>query len=185
MTVPKLRFREVTAATWHDFEALFERRGGPKYCWCMAERVTTNEKLPTSASRKRAMRKRVRAGTPIGLLAYDKGHPIAWCSIAPRETYRKRLAPILDTDADQHVWSVVCFYVTREHRRTGIMRALLDAARKVAKKHHATILEAYPVATTSPSYRFGGFLPMYKHAGFKETARVGTRRHVVRLRLAR
>ena len=33
-----LRFREVTSATWPDFVHLFEGKGCPSYCWCMAWR---------------------------------------------------------------------------------------------------------------------------------------------------
>jgi len=29
----------------------------------------------------------VRRGITVGILAYAEGEPIAWCSIAPRETY--------------------------------------------------------------------------------------------------
>jgi hypothetical protein len=32
----QLRFREVDVQSWKDFARLFEDRGGPKSCWCMA-----------------------------------------------------------------------------------------------------------------------------------------------------
>jgi hypothetical protein len=33
------------------------------------------------------MHELVKAGMPIGILAYDGRDPVGWCSIAPRETY--------------------------------------------------------------------------------------------------
>ena len=33
-----LEFAPVTADRWPDLARLFERRGGPKYCWCMVWR---------------------------------------------------------------------------------------------------------------------------------------------------
>jgi hypothetical protein len=39
----ELVFREVTEATWGDFEKLFEGPGGPKFCWCMVWRATGAE----------------------------------------------------------------------------------------------------------------------------------------------
>ena len=63
--------REVTAGRWKDFEQLFEARGGPKYCWCMAWRATPEEaRSRGGAPRKAAMSARVRAGVPVGLLGY-------------------------------------------------------------------------------------------------------------------
>lgn len=36
MTAGMIEVREVTPETWADFVALFEGRGGPKYCYCLA-----------------------------------------------------------------------------------------------------------------------------------------------------
>jgi GNAT superfamily N-acetyltransferase len=134
-------------------------------------------------SRKRAMKERVDAGAPVGLLGYLGGVPVAWCSIAPRCTYRAGLAGAQPDDAGESVWSVVCFFVERQHRGQGVFRELLDHARRHAIARGATILEAYPVDEESPSYRFGGFFPAFEKAGFVEIGRAGARRHVVRLRL--
>lgn len=180
----KLAFREVTKATWADFERLFESPGAPSYCWCMAWRATTEETKHTDrASRKAQMKARIDGGVPVGILAYDGREPVAWCSIAPRATYRRTLATPQPGDDDEQVWSVVCFYVRRDARKRGVMKQLLAAAKAHARARGATVLEAYPVDEDSPSYRYGGFVPMYADAGFVEVGRVGTRRHVVRLPL--
>ncbi|HEY8427110.1 MAG TPA: GNAT family N-acetyltransferase [Sandaracinaceae bacterium] len=179
-----MTFREVDRSTWADFETLFESRGAPSYCWCMAWRATGPEtKRTDAASRKAMMKARVDAGTPVGILGYLDGEPIAWCSIAPRSTYRSTLVDPRPGDERENVWSLVCFYVKREHRRRGAFGALLEAARRYAKERGATVLEAYPVDEDSPSYRFGGFVPAYLRAGFVEVGRAGSRRHVVRLSL--
>ena len=49
----------------------------------------------------------------------------------------------------------------------------------------ATVVEAYPVASDSPSYRYMGFTSMYRAAGFEEVGLAGTRRHVMRLKVGR
>jgi GNAT superfamily N-acetyltransferase len=177
MTTPTIECREVTAETWPDFVALFEARGGPKYCYCLAWR----DRPPNldHDGRQEAMASRVRAGTPIGLLGYLDGAPVAWCSIAPRDTYARlggeEYAP------DLAVWSVVCFFLQRPLRGRGLSRALLDAAVQHARTRGADIVEAYPVDPDSPSYRFGGFVPLFRAAGFEERHMAGTRRHVMRL----
>jgi hypothetical protein len=180
----RLVFREVTAETWGDFERLFESRGGPKSCWCMVWRAAGEEARRTDGrSRKAAMQKRVIAGVPVGILGYDGDVPVAWCSIAPRATYRAGLADAQPGDAEEDVWSLVCFFVTRATRGADALRQLIGAARAHARAHGATILEAYPVDAGSPSYRFGGFLPSFQQQDFVQIGRAGTRRHVVRLRL--
>ena len=176
----RLTFREVTPDRWRDFEALFESPGGPKYCWCMAWRA-----MPRGASRddraakKTAMEQRVRDGTPVGILAYEDGEPVAWCSVAPRPTYRELGGP--EAPDPDHVWSIVCFYVPSRYRRQGMMQRLIRAAVAHAKRKGAKTVEAYPVDPDSPSYRFMGFVRSFEEAGFREVGRAGSRRHVMRL----
>jgi GNAT superfamily N-acetyltransferase len=179
--VERLTFREVTAARWPDLVRLFEGRGGPKHCWCMVWRATPQERrrFDGGASRKAALARRVRQGTPIGILAYLDGEPVAWCSIAPRDTYlRLGMSP---AGQDGRIWSLVCFFVTSRLRGHGVMRRLIEAAVAHARRRGATIVEAYPVDPESPSYRFMGFVPVFKTAGFREVGRAGARRHVMRL----
>jgi GNAT superfamily N-acetyltransferase len=175
-----LRFAEVTQATRADFEALFEAKGGPRYCWCMAWRALPGrrEHVP-NAVKKQVMTGLIEAGTPVGILAYSQGEAVGWCSVAPRQTYR-RLSPQQD-DAETGIWSIVCFYVPRRLRGTGMAAALLEAAVKHAFEKGARAVEAYPVDRASPSYSFMGFRDMFSAHGFRETGTAGSRRHVMRL----
>jgi GNAT superfamily N-acetyltransferase len=176
---PKLTFRAVTKATWPDFEALFEGTGGPKYCWCMAWRSTAEERTDaTNATRKAAMRKRVDARIPVGILGYAEGQPIAWCSIAPRDTYRPLGGP--EAGKGDRIWSIVCFFVRRDFRGNRIAPLLVEAAMAEARKRGATLVESYPVAEDAPSYRYMGFVPMFRKAGFRKVGTAGTRRTVMR-----
>ncbi|WP_291204261.1 GNAT family N-acetyltransferase [Hyphomonas sp.] len=181
----ELSFREVTAETWPDFEKLFESRGGPKSCWCMVWRSSGAESPSTDgASRKAAMKQRIHTGGPVGILGYAGEVPVAWCSIAPRDTYRTTMAGMQPGDAKEQVWSVVCFFVARSARGQRGFNSLLEAAEALAKSHGATVLEGYPVDEDSPSYRFGGFVGSFEKTGFERIGRAGTRRYIVRKRLA-
>ncbi|GIW42750.1 MAG: hypothetical protein KatS3mg077_0032 [Candidatus Binatia bacterium] len=148
----------------------------------MIFRAGPDGKVPKAVrtERKQAMRELVRMGTPVGLLAYSDGEPIAWCSVRPRASFRGLVGVGQETDP---VWSMTCFYVNPAFRKTGIMRALLQQAIALARQAGATALEAYPVDPDSPSYRFGGFVPFFTSNGFREVGRLGLRRHVVRLNL--
>ena len=122
----QIRFTEVTRSTRADFENLFEQPGGPKYCWCMAWRHLENREHASNDERRRAMMALIEAGTPVGIVAHAEGKTVGWCSVAPRETYRK-LSQAQD-DSEAGVWSIVCFYVPRASRGRGLASALLDAA---------------------------------------------------------
>lgn len=179
-----ISFREVDKNNWDDFVQLFEGKGCPSYCWCMAWRpLPGNRQKASNADRKQAMQRIVKQGTPVGVLAYEGQTPVAWCSIAPRSTYTPLGGDEYTGVAENHIWSLVCFFVPRARRGEGIGKQLLAAAIKTALKHGARVVESYPVDPDSPSYRFMGFVDVFKKAGFKETGRAGKRRHVMHIKV--
>lgn len=175
-----LEFYPVTADRWGDFEQLFECKGGPHNCWCMVWRRNEKEKTtPGKAGKKAAIKARVDRGTPIGLLAYSDNKPIAWCSVAPRDTYK----PLGGDETIDGVWSLTCFFIQRPFRNLGLSSRILAAAVEYAKNSGARFVEAYPVAPDSPSYRFMGFIPTFESAGFRLVKSAGSRRSAMILGL--
>lgn len=194
-SIEGVAIRPVTAETWPGFAKLFESPGAPKNCWCMAWRATTEERkafsavagdkaasgrAKTSELRRAAIHGRINANTPVGLLAYADGEPIAWCSIAPRPSYRSLGGPKDFTEAPEKVWSIACFFVTRPWRGKGLVRRLIETAVAYARANGASIVEAYPVAPDAPSYRFMGLVPVFASAGFEAVGTAGSRRTVMR-----
>lgn len=101
-----LEYRTVTPERLPDLARFSERHGKFRYCSCMRWRLkSTDYQRSTKESRIAALEDLVRQGTPVGVLAYENGEPVGWCSIAPRETYaaleRYRALPRLD---DTSVW---------------------------------------------------------------------------------
>ncbi|MBE9099842.1 GNAT family N-acetyltransferase [Vacuolonema iberomarrocanum] len=176
----KLDFHPVTADRWGDFAQLFESKGGPHNCWCMVWRNNENRKtIPGKVGKKSSMKNRVDQGIPVGLLAYSDNEPIAWCSIAPRDTYKS----LGGDETKDCVWSLACFFIKRTFRNMGITSQLLTAAIDYAKENGAQYVEAYPVAPDSPSYRFMGFVSTFEKAGFQFVKSAGSRRNVMLLPL--
>jgi GNAT superfamily N-acetyltransferase len=181
MTSPEdLTFKPATKATWPDFDALFSAPGGPKHCWCMVWRRTPEElrEHPSGRTRKPLIKSRIDDGQTIGLIGYLEGRPVAWVSVAPRNTYRGLGGP--EANPGENIWSLACFYLQRDLRGRGYGDAMLKAAIAYAKKRGATTLEAYPVDPDSPSYRFMGFVPAFERLGFTPVGLAGSRRHVMR-----
>jgi GNAT superfamily N-acetyltransferase len=176
----ELTFAAVDESNWIDLERLFEDRGGPHNCWCMVWRRAAGKSSLTKSGKKKALKNFVENQLPIGLLAYEENLPVAWCSIAPRETFRA-----LGGDASiSNVWALVCFYIRRDYRGKRMTDALISQAVAYARSNGARYVEAYPVDADSPSYRFMGFRSTFEKHGFECRGRAGTRRYVIIKKIA-
>lgn len=174
----------VTSQNFDDLAALFESRGGPDYCWCMAWRtkdkvVTRTKGAEGKALRKAALHARVERGEAVGILAYDGDLPVGWVSCGPLGSFARLGGP---KDADPgKTWAISCFYVARPYRGQGLMLELIRQVAEAAREAGAQVLQTYGVARTSPSYRFMGLIDRYLALGFEEVGMAGSRRHVMRL----
>jgi GNAT superfamily N-acetyltransferase len=147
--------------------------------------------LPAGTSRAKANRADLKAlvdaGRSPGLIAYHGKIPVGWVSLAPRDEFAKlKRSPVMKPVDDKPVWSVICFLVPSAHRGQGVAHALLRGVIAYARKHGATLVEAYPVDKAGPSSddaMWFGPKSMYDHAGFEEVARRKTTRPVVRLKV--
>lgn len=137
------------------------------------------------AGNKRALHRLVTNGARPGLIAYRGSAPAGWCAVAPRDEYdrlgRSRVMAPVD---DQPVWSVVCFFVDRAARRTGVTTALLRAAIEHARKGGARIVEGYPIdpagKPVADTFAWFGLLSAFRRAGFEEVARRSPTRPIMR-----
>jgi GNAT superfamily N-acetyltransferase len=181
-----LTFHPLTAKRWDDFVELFGPRGACGGCWCMWWRLTRSEfEKKKGAGNKRAMKRIVSGGTVPGILAYSGGKAVGWCSVAPREHFpsleRSRVLKRVD---DQPVWSVVCFFMPKEHRRKGLSAELLGAAVDYASRNGAKIIEGYPKepkeGVTPDVFAWTGFASTFEKARFVEVARRSETRPLMR-----
>src|SRR5215211_2798459 len=185
----------LTAERWDALAALFSEGGDPKWCWCQYFRVRG---LDWSNSNPDANRERLHrqasAGPPPGLVALLGDRAVGWVSLGPRTTFdRLNHAKLLAPVDELPTWSIVCFVVSRQARRSGVARALLDAAILYARDTGADRLEAYPVDTQgekiAAANAYHGTLSMFEAAGFeiverRQFNRTSPVRPIVRLELA-
>jgi GNAT superfamily N-acetyltransferase len=120
----------------------------------------------------RALAERSRAP---GLVAYRDGNAVGWVSLGPRQDYdRIEASKVLARVDDTPVWSIVCFVVSAKSRGEGIATELLRGAIDYARRHGATVLEAYPVADSSgrvpAASAYHGAQSMFEKAGFEIVA---------------
>jgi GNAT superfamily N-acetyltransferase len=173
----EVEIHPLTAERWADFERLFGPRGASGGCWCMFWRLRSSEDAKnTGADNKRAMRGIVHSGEPPGLLAYVDGEPAGWCSLEPREKFPRieNSRTLKRVDEQPDVWSLNCFVIGKQHRRLGLMTALLDAAIENARRRGAKIIEAYPIEPSGDLKSYHGYTGVtstFRRRGFQEVAR--------------
>ncbi len=134
-TAGRFSWKPVTVAEWDDLVELFGPRGACGGCWCMWWRLPRRDfaRLKGDGTR-RALKRIVARGPAPGIIAYDGDRPVGWCCVGPREDFplleRSRVLARVD---DEPVWSIVCFFVARDHRRKGLTRKLVAAAVSYAR----------------------------------------------------
>jgi ribosomal protein S18 acetylase RimI-like enzyme len=171
----------VTPDRWPDLERLFGPNGATSGCWCMWWRVTSSDfDKEGGPPLKARLRDLVDSGRTPGLLAYQGGEPVGWVSIGARDEFgRLNRSPKLKPIDDQSVCSVVCFFIDRNHRRSGLASALLESAVERAGSSGYRLIEGYPIDTSvrarGAADLFTGTLDLFEGAGFQETARRGGR----------
>ncbi|MER3418644.1 MAG: GNAT family N-acetyltransferase [Chloroflexota bacterium] len=189
-----LRVEPLTPERWPDLVRLFSSGGNPRWCWCAWWRVPSREWQTNDQVRNQAvLRAAVDSGRPPGLIAYLGEPPAGWVSLGPRDEFtRLERSKLLARVDDSPVWSIVCFFVARAHRRRGIARRLLRAAVDFARRSGASCLEAYPVdpgeSRLPAASAYTGTIRLFVAEGFVSVAErrwspTSQARRIVRLQL--
>lgn len=178
----------ATADRWADFARLFGKNGACGGCWCMFNRLRRKDfDAMKGEQNKAAMKEIFERGEVPGLLAYDGGEPVAWCSVAPREVFhRLEMSRMLKQVDPRPVWSVVCFFISKAYRRRGVSEVLLNAAAEYVRQQGGDVLEGYP---TIPSqelpgpFLWTGIHSTFLKAGFAEVARPSRTKAIMRMEI--
>jgi GNAT superfamily N-acetyltransferase len=143
------RTKELSTATWPDFERLFSQGNGWDFCWCTAAQRSPD--MPAAKTRTRAeaslrnrpyKRELVEQGHAHGILVYDGDEPIGWCQYGPVD----ELPGMADDDPPAQ-WRITCFVVAKSYRRRGVAGIALRAALDAIRKRGGGLVEAHPIAS--------------------------------------
>jgi len=184
--LPSLTFHPLTPERWTDFEQLFGPHGALGGCWCMWWRCKRSEfEQKQGEGNHQAMQVIVQSGQVPGILAYQEGKPVGWCSVAPRQQYgslnRSRVLKPVD---DAPVWSLVCLFVAKGFQGQGIGLALIRGAIDYVRKQGGEVVEAYPtvprIEAMPAMHAFMGTPAMFQKADFVEVARPSQAKMIMR-----
>ncbi len=180
MNPAQIRIEVLRQGMLEGFRSLFEASHCGCFCrywhfdgtrneWLERTALRPEESLAEQASDVAATDPRGR-----GLLALRGDMAVGWMKLAPRSALVKlrnqgAYRP-LDLGPDDGAFSIGCFLIHPEHRRTGVAAALLAAAPAHARAWGARTLEAYPLrseAALHDEQAFMGPEALYRRAGFE------------------
>jgi GNAT superfamily N-acetyltransferase len=178
--------KPLDATTWPDFARLVERHNGVwGGCWCMGFHEEGVGRGRTPEGNRAAKEARVRDGRAHAALVYVGENCVGWCQFGrpdelPRIKHRRAYEKDLDTPPD---WRITCFFVDREHRRSGVAAAALGGALHEIARLGGGRVESSPEdvsgRSTSSSFLHNGTLAMFEAQGFERTRRLGRHHWVV------
>lgn len=186
-----LLIRPLSPERLPDFLGYFEGAAfadNPRWrsCYCQflyVDHAKVEWMARTAEENRQAACERICDATMEGYLAYRGGQVVGWCNAAPRRMM-DAFADEPDPDADR-LGQITCFVVARAHRRSGVARALLDAACAGLQAQGMVIAEASPKPeVTGDAENHFGPLALFTQAGFAYHRDGGHGSVIVRRRLA-
>ena len=187
-TTNKLSFEPLSITTWQSLLELFGERGACGGCWCMTWRLLSKEYEKSKGALNRELfYQLVKNKEPLGVIAFEDGKPIGWCSISPREKLiRLENSKLFKRIDDTPVWSITCMFIKKEYRKKGISSMLIKEASIYAFLNKAKAIEAYPVIATKDKmmpdvFVYYGLVNAFKDAGFKKVKQASANRLIMRL----
>jgi GNAT superfamily N-acetyltransferase len=165
--------RPLTPDRVDDFATVANPNRRPSHCWCLSHRLSAREITELGGgSREAAFRALCARENPPGVIGYDDGEPVGWCSIDPRsENTRLSQSRLIRPLDDVPVWSIICVVIRGGHRRRGYTTPLINGAVEYAATRGAPAVESYPVDPGSGridlTMAFVGTRAMFANAGFE------------------
>ncbi len=160
--------------TWDAFAQLAERHNGVwGGCWCTWFHPACAEKGQSAAGNRALKERLVRDGEAHAALVLDGDLAVAWCQYGTPEElpsiyHRKEYLAAVDTLPD---YRITCFFVDRDHRRTGVAAVALRGALDLIAQAGGGVVEGYPQDTrgtkVSASFLYNGTRTLFEDAGFR------------------
>ncbi|GAA4507127.1 MULTISPECIES: GNAT family N-acetyltransferase [Nonomuraea] len=185
-----LTVEELSKKTWNDFETVLGDNGGARGCWCMHWRLSIAEWTEGKGEGNKKAMSRLAQRKPVpGVIVYDDGAPVAWCSLGPRSAFpRLERSPLLSSVDDEPVCALACVFVHKKHRGSGLLPGILEAVCAYAASEGYTTAEGYPVEPpegkrAGSDTAMTGIASAFLKAGFAEVARPRKDRPIMRRQL--
>ncbi|WP_194397172.1 GNAT family N-acetyltransferase [Microbacterium atlanticum] len=180
--------KPLTSETFPAWLALAEKHNGVwGGCYCSYFHGDTEQTVKSEYDGPTFKRRLVDEGVAHAALVFDGDAAIAWCEYGspeelPRIYHRKQYDA---SETDPAPWRITCFFVDRDHRRSGVAREALDGALALIAQAGGGEVVSFPNELpqgkrTSSSFLHNGTRAMFEKAGFTFERHIGTSKTVMR-----
>ena len=178
----------LTLETYPAWLALAEKHNGVwGGCYCSYFHADTAETVKSEYDGPTFTRRLVREGVAHAALVFEGGTAIGWCKFGspeelPRIYHRKQYDA---GELNPAPWRITCFFVDRDHRRSGVAyEALAGALTLISEAGGGEVVsfpnELDPGTRTSSSFLHNGTRAMFERAGFTFERHIGKSKTVMR-----
>ncbi len=184
--------KPLTPETFPAWLALAQKHNGVwGGCYCSYFHGDTDATVKDEYDRATFKKRLVEEGVAHAALVFEGEAAIAWCEYgSPDELpgiYHRK-----EYDAGEQnpaPWRITCFFVDRDHRRSGVAREALDGALELIAQAGGGEVVSFPNVVepgtrTSSSFLHNGTRAMFEKAGFTFERRLGKNKTVVRKTVA-
>jgi len=184
--------KPLTPETFPAWLALAQKHNGVwGGCYCSYFHNDTAETAKDDYDRPTFKQRLVHEGVAHAALVFEGDAAIAWCQYGspeelPNIYHRKQYDA---GEANPAPWRITCFFVDRDHRRSGVAyEALGGALSLIAEAGGGEVVsfpnELVPGKKTSSSFLHNGTRAMFEQAGFTFERHIGKSKTVMRKTVA-
>jgi GNAT superfamily N-acetyltransferase len=160
--------------TFDAFARLVEKHNGVwGGCWCLSFHPKSPERGQSLAGNRALKQRLVSEDRAHAALVLNGEDAVGWCQYGspaelPNITHRKEWEANLIATPD---YRLTCFFVDRDHRRSGVAETALHGALDLIAKAGGGTVEAYPYDTggkkANASFLYNGTRDLFERAGFE------------------
>ncbi|WP_123682374.1 GNAT family N-acetyltransferase [Curtobacterium sp. PhB115] len=180
--------KPLSAETFPAWQALAAKHNGVwGGCWCSYFHGDTEQTVKAEHRGPEFKERLVGEGIAHAALVFDGDAAIAWCQYGsplelPNIYHRKQYDAGETRPAP---WRITCFFVDRDHRRSGVAREALDGALALIALAGGGEVVSFPNELTagkrtSSSFLHNGTRAMFEQAGFTFERHIGKSKTVMR-----
>ncbi len=184
-----LTVRRVTAADWPLVERLFGDNGACGGCWCMYWHAPPGEAAWNRAkgtTNRLKLKEEIENGRCDAVVAVRGGVAIGWCRFGPTHSFQRLARSRKLTRDNMADYAVLCFFIDRRTRKSGVATALLKAAATAAFDAGASAIEGYAVVPKDGeipgAFAWTGVPSIFERAGFSPVSHDAGARRIYVLR---
>ncbi len=166
--------KPLGSETFDAFARLVEKHNGVwGGCWCLEFHPKSPERGQSQEGNRALKQRLVNDEQAYAALVFDGDDAVGWCQFGsteelPRITHRKEWEANVVVHPD---YRLTCFFVDRDHRRSGVAETALHGAMDLIAKAGGGVVEAYPYDTegkkVNGSFLYNGTRVLFERAGFE------------------